>query len=125
MVFSTSYRMLQPELKSLINEILNTMPSDVQMNLRDATRHLNDFLNDAVDFPHKCIPLKSFPMPVKDMFHRIANHNADDYGGYSHEQLITMDLAINPQRFDSWYTLLNIKIGQLNALLTDAHDLTK
>lgn len=122
--------MPEPELKSLINDLLNTIPADVQMNLCDGISQLNDFLNDIVDFPYKsnCKLLKTFPPAIVDIFHRIAaiGHNAGDYyGGYSHEQLITIDLLINPQRFSSWLTLMHIKIGQLDALFTDTHDLTK
>lgn len=51
--------MPESERKSLINDLLNTIPYDVQMNLVDAMNQLNDFLNDTTDFPHKCIPLKN------------------------------------------------------------------
>ncbi|XP_055312081.1 uncharacterized protein LOC129574304 [Sitodiplosis mosellana] len=115
------------ELKSLINDLLTTIPRDEQMNLSTAISQLNDFLNDTVDFPHKFIPLRSFPTAIKDIFHRIASHNGNNNNNdyYSHEQLIAMDLVINPYRFSSWHTMLNIKIGQLNALFTDTYDLTK
>lgn len=119
-------RMPEPELKSLCNDLLTTIPADVQMNLSAATSQLDDFFNDTADFPHKCIPLKSFPTAIKDIFHRIASHNAsNNNGGYSYEALIAMDLVINPRRFSSWHAMMNIKIGQLNALFTNTYDLTK
>lgn len=121
--------MPESELKSLINDLLNKIPNDVQMNLCASISQLNDFLHDICDFPYKCIPMKTFPIAIKDIFHRIANnfHNDNDYyyGGYNYEQLIKMDLVLNPNRFGSWYTMLNIKISQLNALFTDSYDLTK
>lgn len=121
--------MPEPELKSLINDLLNKIPENVQMNLCDSISQLNDFLHDICDFPHKCIPMKTFPIGIKDIFHRIINnfhYNTNDYyGGFNYEQLIIMDLVLNPNRFSSWYTMLNIKISQLNALCTDTYDLTK
>lgn len=128
MLFLLLFRMPEFELKSLINDLLNKIPDDVQMNLSTSISQLNDFLHDICDFPHKCIPMKTFPIGIKDIFHRIANNcdnNNDYHGGYNHEQLITMDLVLNPNRFSSWYTMLNIKISQLNTLITDTYDLTK
>lgn len=101
------------------------------MNLFASINQLNDFINDTADFPHKCVPLKIMPIKQRAIFHCFANANANahgqmtEYGGrYTHDQLITMDLVINPQRFSSWLALLKIKIAQFDKIY-DEIDLTK
>lgn len=118
--------MPESERKSLINDLLNTIPYDVQMNLVDAMNQLNDFLNDTTDFPHKCIPLKTFPIKLTAIFHRFANSGVQmpKYGQYTHEQLIAMDLVVNPKRFSSWLAMLKIKITQYETIYNEI-DLTK
>lgn len=119
-------RMSQLEQKSLINALLNVLPDDVQLNLLDAISQLTNFLHDKADFPVKCIPVKSFPSNLKDIFHRFVSMemSTDKYGRYSREQLITMDLVINPKRFSSWKSLLNTKINQMETVF-NATDLLK
>lgn len=123
-------RMSELEQKSLIDDLLNAIPNDVQMILLEAISLLMNFLNDKMDFPHKCIPVKSIPNHLKNIFHRFANIGWNvhvhwpNYGPYSYEQLIAFDLAINPRRKSSWIKLLAIKISQLDKLF-NATDLTK
>lgn len=133
--------MSQLEKKSLINDLLNTIPDNLQMNLLEGISQLTNFLNDAIDFPHKHIPVRCIPATHAELFYRciaIADNDDDDmrtaaaaaseatasnYGPYNREQVITMDLAINPKRYRSWLELLRIKISQFDKLY-DAIDLT-
>lgn len=115
------------ERKSLIDDLLNTIPDNVQTILHDSIEQLMNFINDKIDFPHKYIPVKSFSSNLKDIFHHFANigdMNVMNYGPYSREQLFEMDLVINPQRFSSWMALLTTKINQFDTLF-NANDLTK
>lgn len=142
-----AHRMSQLEKKSLINDLLHTIPDHLQMNLLEAISQLTNFLNDAIDFPHKHIPVRCIPSTHADIFYRCITSNTDDnddgdmamvarttttttatqppsnYGPYNREQVITMDLAINPKRYRSWLELLRIKISQFDKLY-DAIDLT-
>lgn len=120
--------MSEMERKSLIDDLLNTISNNVRIILQDAMSKLMNFLDDKMDFPHKCIPVKSFPNNLKNIFHRFANIDWNvhwpNYGPYSREQLIALDLAMNPHRLSSWIELLAIKISQLDKLF-NATDLTK
>lgn len=110
----------------MVSDVLSTIPADLQRDLLDATNQLTEFLIDAIDFPHQHIPVKSFPADVKDLFYRfISKHfDIDSYGGYSREQLIKMDLVLNPHRGSSWSALLNVKIDQMERIYRSA-DCTK
>lgn len=46
------------------------------------------------------------------------------YGQYTHEQLIAMDLVVNPKRLSSWLAMLKIKITQYETIYNEI-DLTK
>lgn len=119
--------MSQFERNALIDDLLNAIPGNIQTNLHEAIRQLTDFLHDKIDFPHKCIPVKSLSCQLKDIFHKFANiHdiNVANYGPYNRQQLIELDLVINPQRFSSWMKLLMTKISQFDTIF-DANDLTK
>lgn len=106
------------EQTTMVTDLLNTIPNGVHVMLMDAVDRLTDFLNDTNDFPHQSIPIKSFPIQLKDSFYRFLNINLNmgNHGGYSREQLIKMDLALNPRRFDSWLTLFHLKIRQLDRI---------
>lgn len=115
------------ERKLLIDDLLNTIPNNIQMVLSNAISQLMSFMNDKIDFPHKCIPVKLIPNKLKDIFHRFANIIKDvtsNYGPYSYEELIKLDLVINPRRFTSWMTLLAIKINQFDMIFS-ATDFSK
>lgn len=134
--------MSRAEKKSLIKDLLNTIPDNLQMNLLEAISQLTNFLNDAIDFPHKHIPMRrAMPSTHTEIFYRIASIDGDDdvnnsssnnnndnmmanYGPYNREQVITMDLVINPKRYSSWLELLRIKISQFDKLY-DAIDMTE
>lgn len=124
--FVLFHRMSECEWKSMIADVLSAIPDDEQRNLLQATHQLTEFLIDTIDFPHKYIPLRSFPFDLKDMFYRFINNsfNIDSYDRYSREQLIKMDLVINPRRFSSWSALLNVKINQMEKMYS-ATDFTK
>lgn len=109
----------------MINDILNSIPNDVQIILFDGVNQLNDFLNGISDYPHNRIPIKLHPIEVKDIFYYIANTDITiNYDRYTREQLYTNDLVINPQRFNSWLALLLIKINQMERIYKSI-DVTK
>lgn len=112
------------EFKRLLNDLLDSIPDDVHMVLFDGVNQLNDYLNGTIDFPYKSIPIKSYPIELKDIFYRFANTNITNYNRYTREQLINIDLVINHQRFSSWLSLLQIKIAEVNAIY-DSIDITK
>lgn len=114
------------EQKSLIDDLLNTIPVDIQTNLHNAINQLTNFLSDSTQ-NGDCIPaMITVPNHITDIFHRFATIDLqmENYGPYNREQLIHIDLAINPQRFSSWQTLLTIKIKRFHRNF-DANDLTQ